>query len=737
MPKFRFNHMELSFAQGNAHPAVPRRGRRVLRRRPRVAHPRHRGRRVSSATCCCPTTASSSCWPRARSRCRRPGTTTSGLLMDTREEVDAVLEECQRFAEKDDRMRIKVYEDLVEPYSDHARVLREVPAADLVRRPVHRADERTRTRAQLAIRLRGYQTMTDDRRAVPSRTAAAGGEVHGDLGRRPRRRATAHLRGSPPGAPAGPRAARRRHAAGSPDLGVRGPEVHAGRDERGGRSPADPEDGAVPLRPDAAELLRRRRPRARHGHQRHLGGGELPVDGHRASAGACSSTPRTPSSVRRASGPGTTGCTRSGTSPHPTRIIPLGIAVLSDPRRRGRRDPPQRRARVHRASPCPSGPHLIGLPDLWQRDHWDPIIQACVDTDTVLSIHVGSSGGAESPASAPRLQLGATLFGQLSLHACAEWLWSEYPVKHPTLKLAMSEGGIGWVAMLIDRLDNIIDRSRLRRRVGHPARPTCCGATSGSAPSTTRRPSTPATRIGVENIMVETDFPHGDGTWPDTQLVIEKLWGHIPDDELRMMCSENAAKLYRHPLPDVGPPADPVVHARAVAVCDASRRMTTTTDAPDDAGRRAGKPSRMAAWRAHSFGPASEQPYRRRTSDWVRLVIGVAILVFAIWHQDDPGTFERNLFTTLNGLPNELESFFRLLYAVGRALGARPRRGRRAGRAAVASRPRPGDRRRRHLGARPAHRRARRREREPHARARRRHPDRRRLASRSPRCGSR
>ena len=33
---------------------------------------------------------------------------------------------------------------------------------------------------------------------------------------------------------------------------------------------------------------------------------------------------------------------------HPTRIVPLGIAMLSDPRRRGRGDPPQRRARVHR-----------------------------------------------------------------------------------------------------------------------------------------------------------------------------------------------------------------------------------------------------------------------------------------------------------------------------------------------------------------------------------------------------
>ncbi len=73
----------------------------------------------------------------------------------------------------------------------------------------------------------------------------------------------------------------------------------------------------------------------------------------------------------------------------------------------------------------------------------------------------------------------------------------------------------------------------------------------------------------------------------------------------------------------------------------------------------------MAAWRAHSFGPASEQPYRRRTSDWFRLVIGVGILAFAIWHEDDPTQFEKNLFTTLNGLPSQLDSLFRLLYALG------------------------------------------------------------------------
>ena len=63
-------------------------------------------------------------------------------------------------------------------------------------------------------------------------------------------------------------------------------------------------------------------------------------------------------------------------------------------------------------------------------------------------------------------------------------------------------------------------------------------------------------RIGVENICVETDYPHGDGTWPDTQSRARAdAWGHIPTAEQRAMCSENAAALYRHPLPDVVLPA--------------------------------------------------------------------------------------------------------------------------------------------------------------------------------------
>ena len=66
-------------------------------------------------------------------------------------------------------------------------------------------------------------------------------------------------------------------------------------------------------------------------------------------------------------------------------------------------------------------------------------------------------------------------------------------------------------------------------------------------------PSTLPTRyaIGVENIMAESDYPHGDGTWPDTQSVMHNLLGELPVEEQRMISHENAAKLYRHPLPEV------------------------------------------------------------------------------------------------------------------------------------------------------------------------------------------
>jgi predicted TIM-barrel fold metal-dependent hydrolase len=234
---------------------------------------------------------------------------------------------------------------------------------------------------------------------------------------------------------------------------------------------------------------------------------------------------------------------------HPDRIVPLGITYLTDP---GLAVAEIRRnaERGFTSVTLPERPHEIGLPSLWDREHWDPVIEAIVDTDTVVSLHVGSSGMPKAPPGAPILQLGATLFGQQSLTACAEWLWSEHPMRHPELKIAMSEGGIGWVAMLLDRLDNMVERSGYGRGWGDL--PPAEVLKRNFWFCTLDDPSTIDTRhrIGIDHVMVEVDYPHGDSTWPDTQAVIERYWGHLPAAELRAICSENAAALYRHPLPD-------------------------------------------------------------------------------------------------------------------------------------------------------------------------------------------
>ena len=45
------------------------------------------------------------------------------------------------------------------------------------------------------------------------------------------------------------------------------------------------------------------------------------------------------------------------------------------------------------------------------------------------------------------------------------------------------------------------------------------------------------------------------GRGPTPSRSSPKYWGHIPPDEMRAMCCENAAALYRHPLPDLVLPA--------------------------------------------------------------------------------------------------------------------------------------------------------------------------------------
>jgi hypothetical protein len=49
--------------------------------------------------------------------------------------------------------------------------------------------------------------------------------------------------------------------------------------------------------------------------------------------------------------------------------------------------------------------------------------------------------------------------------------------------------------------------------------------------------------------MIECDYPHADSTWPDIQLLVDERFAGFAPDEIRKLTCENAARLFRHPLP--------------------------------------------------------------------------------------------------------------------------------------------------------------------------------------------
>ncbi|HWC39946.1 MAG TPA: lysylphosphatidylglycerol synthase domain-containing protein [Acidimicrobiales bacterium] len=73
----------------------------------------------------------------------------------------------------------------------------------------------------------------------------------------------------------------------------------------------------------------------------------------------------------------------------------------------------------------------------------------------------------------------------------------------------------------------------------------------------------------------------------------------------------------------------------------------------------------VGRWRERSFGPASEEPYRRRTSDWVRVGVAAAVLTLLASHVGVAGEAQRALFHFFNSLPGGLKSLFRAIYTVG------------------------------------------------------------------------
>ena len=237
--------------------------------------------------------------------------------------------------------------------------------------------------------------------------------------------------------------------------------------------------------------------------------------------------------------------------PHPERIIPLQLPWLKDIAL-ATAEVRANAARGFKAVSFPEFPAQLGLPPS-SAANGTPSSRPARRPTPSSACTPASSAWAALPSPDPPFEILPTFFPVNALLAAGEWLWSGVALRFPRLNVALSEGGIGWVPMLMDRSDYVLSHS-------------ASGTESNAWPSdlkpsevlrrnfwfcTIDDPSMVALRhvIGIDHIMVESDYPHADSSWPDTQRVLAETWGALPDDELRAVAGGNAAALFRHPLP--------------------------------------------------------------------------------------------------------------------------------------------------------------------------------------------
>jgi predicted TIM-barrel fold metal-dependent hydrolase len=230
----------------------------------------------------------------------------------------------------------------------------------------------------------------------------------------------------------------------------------------------------------------------------------------------------------------------------PDRLIPLVILPLWDV--------PACVAEIHRtagkgakAISFPENPVPLGLPS-FHTDHWDPVFSAAEETDMPLCLHFGTSGSA--PRTAPEAPFAVTiaLFGCNSMYATADLLFSPVFHRHPKLKVGMSEGGIGWMPYLLERIDGTWERHRFYQNVNQDVRPSelfyrhMHGCFIDDRFGVRVRHE-----IGVDHITWECDYPHSDSYWPKSRAYAAEVLAEVPDDEVHKIVELNTRRLYNFP----------------------------------------------------------------------------------------------------------------------------------------------------------------------------------------------
>ena len=200
-------------------------------------------------------------------------------------------------------------------------------------------------------------------------------------------------------------------------------------------------------------------------------------------------------------------------------------------------------AKGAKAISFPENPAALGF-DSFHSDAWDPLFAAAQSTQMPLCMHFGTGGAPTTTPGAP-FAVAIALFGTNSQFTTTELLFSPVFTKFPDLKVAMSEGGIGWIPYVLERCDYTWDRHRHYQHLDLKVPPSelfrghIYGCFISDAAGLAN-----IDLIGEESIMWECDYPHSDSNWPHARTMLEKSLIDVPDETARKIAETNARELF-------------------------------------------------------------------------------------------------------------------------------------------------------------------------------------------------
>jgi predicted TIM-barrel fold metal-dependent hydrolase len=208
---------------------------------------------------------------------------------------------------------------------------------------------------------------------------------------------------------------------------------------------------------------------------------------------------------------------------------------------------------------CMAGePHLGGLPDLGM-PHWDPLYEALSDLELPIDIHIGASNFADPAkgnaawASLPQRAAKPVRSIQTELansrfisNLCA----SDLLIRWPKLNWVSVESGIGWIPYVLERVDYEYreDFEEMGPPELPPAKELFQKGIYGTFWFEDAGPIDLIPRIGADNILWETDFPHPTSLYPSPVERSEEKLKDLDPVVLRKIMQDNAAKLYKIPV---------------------------------------------------------------------------------------------------------------------------------------------------------------------------------------------